>query len=138
MNTLDTDNPRRWGSGIVPEQCSCETDFFAWFWLYLIRGIDLSGADLSGVDLREAKLDDQTVIDDKWRLVWELVNQGGQGRDLRGIDLSGADLSGVDLRETKLDDQTVIDDKWRLVWELMNQGGQGRDLRESGKSQEAI
>ena len=65
-------------------------------------GADLSGADLRGADLRGAELrgamllgtvlDDTTKLDDKWRLAWEIVNQGAEGRNLSGVDLSGADL----------------------------------------------
>jgi uncharacterized protein YjbI with pentapeptide repeats len=72
-----------------------------------LRGADLQGADLSGADLRRAKLtetkiDNATVISDKGRLVWEIVNQGAVGRDLSMVDLSFADLNGVDLTKVNL------------------------------------
>jgi len=52
----------------------------------------LHNADLAGV-----KMDDMTRIEDKWRLVWEIVNQGGKNRDLSGADLMAADLHEIDL-----------------------------------------
>jgi uncharacterized protein YjbI with pentapeptide repeats len=97
-----------------------------------LRGADLSGADLSGADLRATNLrganlararllgsilDEYTQIKEKWRLVWELVNQGKAehnliradlddadlgGADLRAVDLYGADLRGTNLRGTNL------------------------------------
>jgi uncharacterized protein YjbI with pentapeptide repeats len=87
-----------------------------------LRGADLTGAtlwgaDLSEADLREAilsrinmdwaklektKIDDTTQIDDKWRLVWEIVNQGAEGRNLSGADLSKADVWGANLRTADL------------------------------------
>ncbi len=68
-----------------------------------LRGADLRGADLLRANLRQAKIDDTTLIDDKWRLVWEIVNQGKEGQDLSGADLSGADLSGANLEGTDLE-----------------------------------
>jgi hypothetical protein len=105
-----------------------------------LRMIDLRGADLRAANLRGARMDETTQIDDKWRLVWEIVNRGAQGRDLAGTDLSGAylaganlreadlcdanligaDLSGADLRGAVMDETTQIDDRWRLVWETAN------------------
>ena len=63
---------------------------------------DLRRADLNGANLRGAQIDETTQIDDKWRLVWEIVTQGAVGRDLRGADLSGANLSGANLSGAKL------------------------------------
>ncbi len=56
---------------------------------------DLSGAYLSGADLRNTTINEETKLDDKWRLVQEIVTQGAEGRDLSGADLSRADLSGA-------------------------------------------
>jgi uncharacterized protein YjbI with pentapeptide repeats/WD40 repeat protein/tetratricopeptide (TPR) repeat protein len=82
-----------------------------------MNGADLSGADLRGADLRGANLrdailrgavaDDTTRFDDKWRLAWEIVNKGGEGRNLSGVDLNGADLrqarlAGADLSGAQL------------------------------------
>jgi len=58
-----------------------------------LQGIDLRGANVIGVDfgrtnLRGVQIDDKTQMDEKWRLVWEIVNQKTVGRDLQGADLS--------------------------------------------------
>ncbi len=58
---------------------------------------DLSGAKLSGAILRNTTINEETKLDDKWRLVQEIVTQGAEGRDLSGADLSGAHLSGAHL-----------------------------------------
>jgi uncharacterized protein YjbI with pentapeptide repeats len=68
-----------------------------------LSGADLSGTTLSGAILRGAEIDNTTQIDDKWRLVWEIVNQGAQGRELSGKDLEGANLSGAILSEANLE-----------------------------------
>src|SRR6266700_2074203 len=88
----------------------------------VLNHADLSGADLRfsvlvGADLRfasfsQTKLDANTLIADKWRLVWYLKNNGTTGRVLANADLSfatmqnvnfnGTDLSGADLTETDI------------------------------------
>jgi len=75
-------------------------------------GANLSGANLGGADLREAnleradlrntKINFDTRITDKWRLVWQIVNTGAIGRNLSGADLSGANLSGANLERADL------------------------------------
>ena len=87
-----------------------------------LSGADLSGADLSGADLSDADLsranlkrtdlsrtnlhgaliNQATVIAEKWRLVWELVNFGGKGHNLSHVDLSNANLSGANLSGVNL------------------------------------
>ena len=62
----------------------------------------LSGAHLSGAHLRDTTIDEETKLDDRWRLVQEIVTQGARNRDLRGADLSGAHLSGADLSGANL------------------------------------
>lgn len=52
-----------------------------------LSNTNLSGADLSGADLSHARIDDATKLDDKWRLVWEIVDQGTEGQYLSGADL---------------------------------------------------
>jgi len=56
------------------------------------RDADLSGANLSGTNLS-----DGIQIDPKWKLVHELVNEGGAGGSLGDADLSHAFLNGVNL-----------------------------------------
>ncbi|MBD2168922.1 pentapeptide repeat-containing protein [Calothrix membranacea FACHB-236] len=124
-----------------------------------LRGTNLSDANLNRVSLHDAVIDEATIISDKWRLVWKIVNQASKGRDLRdadlsganlsnadlidadlrgadlsGADLSGADLSGVYLHDTVIDEKTRISKKWRLVWEILNQASEGRDLSRTNLS----
>lgn len=68
-----------------------------------LRGADLRGADLSGyADLRGTVINETTQIDDKWLLVWEILNEAANGRDLSGANLSKANLKKADLSEAKL------------------------------------
>ncbi|MGV3774014.1 MAG: pentapeptide repeat-containing protein [Verrucomicrobiales bacterium] len=67
-----------------------------------LRGANLEGANLDFARLNGVKIDDETVISAKWRLVAELATEGGVGRDLSGIDLSHADLTGVDFTKAEL------------------------------------
>jgi len=67
-----------------------------------LKGANLRGAYLDFANLQDAVIDDNTKIEPKWRLVWELVNQGGRGRNLRGVDLESANLAGVDLADADL------------------------------------
>ncbi len=123
-----------------------------------LRGADLGQATLDGVDLRGTQIDTTTQMEDRWRLVWQILNQGAQNRnligqnlsranlsgadlrgvdlsfgslseaDLRGADLTGANLSQVSLQKSIIDEATHLDPKWRLAWEIVNQGGSGRNL----------
>ena len=67
-----------------------------------LSGASLTNADLYRASLHKVRIGDSTKISDKWRLVWEIVNQGAQKQDLSKIDLSGADLFGADLKEANL------------------------------------
>jgi uncharacterized protein YjbI with pentapeptide repeats/uncharacterized protein YaaR (DUF327 family) len=67
-----------------------------------LSGANLSGANLSGANLRKTEIDETTIIDAKWRLIWEIVNQGARGKDFSGKDFSNACLSGADLSGANL------------------------------------
>lgn len=67
-----------------------------------LRGADLTGANLNNVNLQKTIIDDTTQLDEKWQLVWELVNLEADNRDLSGLNLSGADLHKVDLSHVNL------------------------------------
>ncbi|MDJ0596546.1 MAG: pentapeptide repeat-containing protein [Pleurocapsa sp. MO_226.B13] len=67
-----------------------------------LRWTDCSDADLSGANLKEAQITQETVIDEKWRLVWEIINQGAANRNLRRADLSRAYLSRADFSQANL------------------------------------
>jgi uncharacterized protein YjbI with pentapeptide repeats len=57
-----------------------------------LRGADLRGADLKWMNWTGIKIDANTKISQKWRLVWEIVNYGAQGKDLSGMDFRDASL----------------------------------------------
>jgi uncharacterized protein YjbI with pentapeptide repeats len=68
-----------------------------------LRGADLRGADLSGyTDLRDSIISESTQLDEKWLLVWEILNRPVVSRDLMGVDLSHANLSKADLSGANL------------------------------------
>ena len=69
-----------------------------------LRGADLRDADLHGADLRGTQIDKETVLDDKWNLVWKIINQGAVGQDLSGINLCDAILCDANLRDANLRD----------------------------------
>ena len=67
---------------------------------------NLRGANLSEANLKYAKLHrsqiQETIIDEKWYLVWDIVNNGAEERDLSEADLSEADLSEANFRNGNL------------------------------------
>jgi uncharacterized protein YjbI with pentapeptide repeats len=67
-----------------------------------LKGADLNGTDLSRADLRESILSPETQIDDKWKLVHQLVNRNEDNRNLGGVDLSDARLVGARLSDANL------------------------------------
>jgi uncharacterized protein YjbI with pentapeptide repeats len=67
-----------------------------------LRGANLNGADLRGASLMGAKINETTQIDDKWHLVWEILNRNVEGRNLSKMDLSEANLVGANLRKADL------------------------------------
>jgi len=73
---------------------------------------NLVGAYLNGVKLNNTIIDDTTQLDQKWQLVWELVNKREKNRNLQKVDLSGAclrdaDLRGADLSDAKLSEANL-------------------------------
>ncbi|MEL7035874.1 MAG: pentapeptide repeat-containing protein [Cyanobacteria bacterium J06592_8] len=91
-------------------------------WGANLQGANLSEAnlwkaDFRGVYLKDTIIDLQTSWEPKWKLVWQILNQGTEGLDLAEVDLReanlwkadlsqvnliGADLWGADLREVNL------------------------------------
>ncbi|GAB1541278.1 pentapeptide repeat-containing protein [Scytonema sp. NUACC21] len=71
-----------------------------------LTGANLNGANLNGANLRQTQIIETTKIDQKWSLVWQIVNQGAiqnlSSADLSDADLSSADLSGADLSSADL------------------------------------
>jgi uncharacterized protein YjbI with pentapeptide repeats len=53
-----------------------------------LSGANLSGANLNGTFLHNSLIDETKELDDKWRLVWKILNQGATARKLNRADLS--------------------------------------------------
>lgn len=66
-----------------------------------LTGTNLNKADLKHANLRQARIQ-ETTIDEKWYLVWDIVTNGAEGRDIQGLDLSMADLEGANLSKADL------------------------------------
>ena len=67
-------------------------------------GVDITSTFLVSAVLKGVIIDENTKLDDKTYLIWEIVNQGAVGRNLIGVDLTGACLDYADLREANLSD----------------------------------
>lgn len=67
-----------------------------------LSNANLSNVNLNNANLRGTKIDTVTKLDGKWRLVWQIFNQGGEKQDLSNTNLSSADLSGANLGEANL------------------------------------
>ena len=111
---------------------------------------EVSGFPVEDVQIlsESSNEDESNELNDKWRLVQEIVSQRVDARnlsnadlsdadlssadlsgaDLRGANLSGADLRGANLIGARIDAQTKIDRKWHLVWKIVNQGASEQDL----------
>ena len=66
----------------------------------------ISGFPVKDIQVLSESLEDgeSNKLDDKWRLVREIVNQPVKDRNLSGADLSDADLSDADLSDADLSD----------------------------------
>jgi uncharacterized protein YjbI with pentapeptide repeats/DNA-binding Xre family transcriptional regulator len=62
---------------------------------------EVLGIPVEDVELT-AEEDDETELENKFRLVREIRTQGAVGRDLSGVNLNGADLSGANLSGVNL------------------------------------
>lgn len=67
-----------------------------------IRGADLSNVELKGACLKKTQMDDSTKIDEKWRLVRDLLSEENITVSLAGKDLSNAYLVDVDFSKINL------------------------------------
>jgi len=74
-----------------------------------LSGADLTGANLANVNLFNSTVDDTTKLDDKWRMVWDIVNRGASGVDLSGVNLSQANLANADLSYANLSRAVLTD-----------------------------
>lgn len=75
-----------------------------------LGGADLLDADLQKANLRNTQLNEATQIDERWRLVWTIVNNRDERQRLGGTDLRSANLQGAMLAMAVLRE---ID--WRYV-----------------------
>ncbi|WP_017717970.1 pentapeptide repeat-containing protein [Kamptonema formosum] len=90
-------------------------------WRASLKGANLEGADLEGANLRLAKfksaqINKDTKLDNKWRLVWGIVNQGAKGADLKGANLEGANLEAANLEGANLEGANL----WNANLERVN------------------
>ncbi|MEQ8970872.1 MAG: serine/threonine-protein kinase [Coleofasciculus sp. C1-SOL-03] len=77
-----------------------------------LSNANLSAANLTDSNLKEAilratQINQATQFNQKWRLVWQIVNQGGAGLNLVGTDLAEAHLAGVNLAGANLSDANL-------------------------------
>jgi hypothetical protein len=75
-----------------------------------LENADLTGASLNRVVLKGTKINESTIMDEKWRTVWEIVNRGRttslESADLSDSYLCNADLSHANLSGANLSTQT--------------------------------
>ncbi|BAY87930.1 pentapeptide repeat-containing protein (plasmid) [Calothrix parasitica NIES-267] len=67
-----------------------------------LNNVNLSGADLKFINLSGTVIDFETRLDNKWRLIWEIVNQRVKKRNLSGVNLSNTYLSSANLEHANL------------------------------------
>ncbi len=63
---------------------------------------NLSRANLSRANFRGAIINENTKLDDKWKLTWQILNQGIKELNLRGANLIAANLRAADFRGASL------------------------------------
>ncbi|MBH8564441.1 pentapeptide repeat-containing protein [Nostoc sp. CENA67] len=95
----------------------------------------ISGFPVQNIQVLSESLEDDesNKLDDKWRLVKEIVSQPVKGRklssaDLSNADLSNADLSGADLSDADLSDADLSDANLSDA-DLSDANLRGADLR---------
>ncbi|MDZ8184383.1 MAG: pentapeptide repeat-containing protein [Nostoc sp. ChiSLP02] len=65
-------------------------------------GVDLTNTIVLGANFKGVIIDENTKLDDKNKLIWEIVNQGAVDRNLSGVDLTEANLQSVNLERANL------------------------------------
>lgn len=70
-------------------------------------GANLNNANLAGAYLKDTQIAQDSQIGDRWRLVWEILNQQGEGANLEGVNLAGANLKGANLEAAYLKNATL-------------------------------
>jgi uncharacterized protein YjbI with pentapeptide repeats len=66
-----------------------------------LRDVNLSGANLDYTNLKGTQINQKTILDEKWRLIWIIIHQEIATLDFRD-DFSRVDLSKSILREVNL------------------------------------
>ncbi len=78
-----------------------------------LRNANLKNANLKHTEFRDTLINDKTILDPKWRLVWQIVNGKYQGLNLKNSDLSDAFLVGnlenIDLEGANLENTIIMD-----------------------------
>ncbi len=84
-----------------------------------LTGVDFSSAILDSADfdlatLKDVKFDENTVVDAKPKLIWQIINQGASNEVLANIDLSfgvftGASFNGANLSNSALGAAVMMD-----------------------------
>ena len=62
---------------------------------------------LEGVDFKHSQISVETQLNEKWKLVWQLVNKIVEGRDLSKFDLRLANLSEAHLNKANLSEANL-------------------------------
>lgn len=82
-----------------------------------LKDTNLKNANLKLTNLRGTSINEKTILNPKWRLVWKIVNGKSEGLNLKNADLSDAfllgnlenlDLEGANLENTNLTDSTLV------------------------------
>jgi uncharacterized protein YjbI with pentapeptide repeats len=68
----------------------------------ILIGTDLTGANLIFANLHGSFISEQTRLDPKWRLVWDILNIDRSERNLNGYDLRAAYLKLASLEKAEL------------------------------------
>jgi uncharacterized protein YjbI with pentapeptide repeats len=68
----------------------------------ILIGTDLTGANLIFANLHGSFISEQTRLDPKWRLVWDILNIDRSERNLNGYDLRAAYLKRASLEKAEL------------------------------------
>jgi len=68
----------------------------------LLIGTDLTGASLTFANLKGSLISEQTRLDSKWRLVWDILNIYTSERKLNGCNLRAAYLKRASLEKAEL------------------------------------
>ena len=68
----------------------------------ILIGTDLTGACLIFANLHGSFISEQTRLDSKWRLVWDILNIHTSERNLNGCELRAAYLKGASLEKAEL------------------------------------